>query len=64
VLFCDAPEQLTQGFTDSYQELVSDLGIAKLDDIRRRCADIKDILPRICDVAESIIAANDEIEDD
>jgi hypothetical protein len=64
VLSGDAPSHLTQSFKDSYQELVDDLGVPTFAEVRRRCAEIERILPRVCDLAESIIAANYKIEDD
>jgi len=64
VLSCDAPEYLTQSFNDSYQELVGDLGMPTFAEVRRRRAEIERILPQVCDLAEDIIAANYEIEDD
>jgi hypothetical protein len=62
VLSCDAPGGLTQSFNDSYQELVSDLGVPTIAGVRRRCAEIERILPQVFDLAEGIIAANNEIE--
>jgi hypothetical protein len=64
VLSCDAPEDLTQSFKDSYQELVSDLGVPTFTEARRRREEIERILPRVCDLAEGIIVRNHEIEDD
>jgi hypothetical protein len=64
VLSCDAPEDLTQSFRDGYQELVGDLGVPTFAEVQRRCAEIERILPQVCDLAEGIIAANYEIEDD
>ena len=64
VLSRDAPGDLTQSFKDSYRELVGDLGVPTFAEVRRRCAEIERILPRVCDLAEGIIAANYGIEDD
>jgi hypothetical protein len=64
VLSRDAPGDLTQSFKDSYQELVGDLGVPTFAEVRRRAAEIERILPRVCDLADGIIAANYEIEDD
>jgi len=64
VLSCDAPEDLTQSFRDSYQELVGDLGVPTFAEVQRRLAEIERILPQVCDLGEGIIAANYEIEDD
>jgi len=64
ILSSDAPGGLSQSFRESYQELLSDLSLASLGDIQRRGAEIERMLPRVCDLAEEIIAANDEVEDD
>jgi hypothetical protein len=64
VLSHDAPGDLTQSFKDSYQELVDDLGLSTFAEVRQRCGEIERILPSMCDLAENIIAANDEIDDD
>ncbi|MGA8596288.1 MAG: hypothetical protein WB676_16355 [Bryobacteraceae bacterium] len=64
VLSRDAPGELTQSFKNSYEELAGDLGVPTFAQVRRRCAEIERTLPRVWDVAEAIIAANDEIEDD
>jgi hypothetical protein len=58
----DAPRDLTQSYKDSYQDLVSDVGLPTVATLRRRGADIERILPRLCDLAELVIAANQEIE--
>jgi hypothetical protein len=64
ILSLDAPRGLLQSYKDSYQELVSDIGVPTAAKIQQRCADIKRILPRLCDLAERVIAANHDIEDD
>jgi len=64
VLSHDAPGDWTQSFKENYQELVSDLGVATFADVRRRCAEIERTLPQVYDLAEGIIAANHEIDDD
>jgi hypothetical protein len=64
ILWCDAPGHLTPGSKDSYQELLGDLGVPTFADVRRRCAEIKRVLPRVCELAEDIIAANREINAD
>ena len=63
VLWCDAPEPLTQSFKGSYQELASDLGVPTFDAVRRRCAEIERILPRVLELAEGMMAANSAIGD-
>jgi hypothetical protein len=64
VLSADAPGELTLSLTDSYRELVGDLGIASFAELQRRCAEVERILPRVWELAEAIIAVNQEIEDD
>lgn len=64
VLARDAPEEMTQRFRDSYRELVGDLGVPSFAEVRRRCAEVERILPRVWELAEAIIAANQGIEDD
>jgi hypothetical protein len=55
---------MTQAFGDSYRQLVDDLGVPCAKEVRRRCAEIELILPRVWQRAEAIIAANPEIESD
>jgi len=62
VLLQDEPERLTQSLKDSYRELLSDLGMSKFSDVRKRGAEIERMLPRVCDEAEKLIAANREIK--
>jgi hypothetical protein len=64
VLSGDASGELPQNFSDSYRDLVGDLGIASFADVRRRCAEVERFLPRIWEAAERIMAANQRIEDD
>ncbi|HLK65491.1 MAG TPA: hypothetical protein VKU19_18770 [Bryobacteraceae bacterium] len=63
VLWRDAPGIWTGRFQDSYEELVGDLGLSTFTEVRRRGAGIEGILPRVCDMAERMIAANHEIQD-
>ena len=64
VLASDAPEELTKSFKDSYQELLADLGLGTSAEIRQRGARVEHMLPRVWGVAEQILAANREIEED
>ncbi len=64
VLFCDASQEVEQSFRNSYRDLVSDLGIPSFTEIRQRCTEIERILPRVWEVAEAIMSANQGIEDD
>jgi hypothetical protein len=64
VLSADALGELTLGFKDSYRELVGDLGITSFAELQRRCAEVERILPQVWELAEAIIAVNQEIDDD
>jgi len=62
VISRDAPAEMTQTFRDSYRELVDDLRVPSTKEVRQRCIEVELILPRVCQLAEAIIAANHEIE--
>jgi hypothetical protein len=62
-LFNDAPVELQQRFTPSYQRLLGELGVTSLADLQQRTEQLKNLLPRIWEVTEAIIAANPEIVD-
>jgi hypothetical protein len=64
VLSRDGPADLAQSFKQSYQELVADLGLSTFAEVGRRCAAIDEMLLRIRELADIIMAANHEIEDD
>jgi len=64
VILRDFPAEMTQAFKDSYHELVSDLRVPSSTDVRRHCDRVEQILPRVWQLAEAIIAANREIERD
>ena len=59
-----APEEMKQSFRNSYRDLGSDLGVPSFTEIRQRCAEIERVLPRVWEVAETIMSANPGIEDD
>jgi hypothetical protein len=63
VLAADAPE-LQEQYQPDFRALVADLGIHSFADIQRGRQQTLDLLPRIWDVAQAIIAANPEIVDD
>lgn len=63
ILSSDAPGRLTESFKNSYHELAGDLGLPTAAAVSRRSAEIQRILPKVCDLAETIAAANPEIED-
>ena len=58
----DAPE-LYERFDSGYRALLGDLGIASFADLQRRYDDVVRSLPQVWAVAESIMAANPDIED-
>jgi hypothetical protein len=64
VLSSDASAELAQSFSDSYRDLVGDLGIASFSEVRRRCAEVERFLPRVWEAAERIMATKRRIEDD
>ena len=64
VLSRNASEEMKQSFRNSYRDLVSDLGVPSFTEIRQRCAEIERVLPRVWEVAEAIMSANQGIEDD
>jgi len=64
VILTDAPAEMTQPLRDSYRELLADLRVPSTAEVRRRCAEVELILPSVWHLAEAIMAANREIEDD
>jgi hypothetical protein len=63
VLHHDAQEQMRDIFSPGYHALIADLGITSFTDLQRRAQQTKALLPRVWEVAESIIAANPQIVD-
>lgn len=63
ILAHDAPVEVQSRFNRGYQHLLADLGILSFVDLQNRCEQVKQSLPRIWEVAKTIIAANPEIED-
>ena len=64
VLYHDAPAETKQRFSHSYRELVGDLRVSSFAEIRRRCEDVERILPRVWELAEAIMEANQGIKDE
>jgi hypothetical protein len=64
VILCEAPVEMTQSFRESYQDLAGDLRVPSSVEIRRRCIEVERILPRVWDLAEAMMAADQEIEVD
>ena len=63
VLAADAPMAIRERFEPGYRELLNDLGIASLADLRRRGEQVEAFLPRLWTEAGAILAANPEIDD-
>jgi hypothetical protein len=64
VLFHDAPVETQDRFTPGFRHLVADLGITSYADLPERCEQVRQHLPHVWEVAEAIMAANPEIEDE
>lgn len=62
VLTRDAPVEIQARFRPGYQNLLADLGIASFADLQRRAEQVEQSLPQIWKAAETVIAANPEIE--
>lgn len=63
VLFQDAPRALQDRFTPGYLALLADVGISDPADLTPRSAQVRSFLPRLQGMADTILAANPEIED-
>ena len=64
VLCRDASEEIKQRFNNLDRDLFSDLGVPSCTEIGQRCSEIERALPRVWEVAETIMAANPGIEED
>jgi len=62
VLANHAPRSLAGSFHAGYQSLLADLGLATPAALRRRSREIGQCLPRVCEMADRIVAANPAIE--
>ena len=58
-----APVETQDRFSPGYRELLDDLGILSFTDLQQRARQVRALLPRICEVAEAIMAANPEVGD-
>ncbi len=63
ILYHDGPVEMRDRFTPGYRELLGDLGITSYADLQNRGERVKELLPRVWEVAEGILAANPEIQD-
>ncbi len=64
VLYHDAPTEVQDRFSPGYRHLLGDLGITTFADLQERSEQVKALLPRVWQVAEAIMAANPDIEDE
>lgn len=62
-LYNDASAEVQQRFTPSYKHLLSDLGITSFDDLQHRNKQTEELLPKVWEVTEAMIAANPQIRD-
>jgi len=63
VLAEDGPPEMFDRYAPGYRALLADLGIHTFADLRQRSQQVLEMLPRIWDVAEAIMAANPQIVD-
>ena len=63
VLYHDAPREMRDRFSHDYRRLLGDLGITSFTDLAQRGEQLKRLLPQVCEVANSILVVNPEIED-
>ncbi len=64
VLYHDAPVEMQDRFSPGYRQLLGDLGITSFATLWQRSEHVKALLPPIWEVAEAIMAANPDIEDE
>jgi hypothetical protein len=63
VLHHDAPAEIRDRFGPGYQELLADLGIRSFGDLQQRGEQVRELLPRVLEVAVAIMDANPGIVD-
>jgi len=63
IFAADTPELLAR-FDGGYRELLADLGIDSFQDRRQRCRQVEEFLPGLWEVAEEILSANRQIQDE
>ncbi len=64
VLYHDAPLEVQERFDPGFRDLLNDLGISSPADLQRRGEQVKASLPWVWEVAEAVIAANRDIDDE
>jgi hypothetical protein len=60
----DAPAEAQARFTPGFLHLMADLGITAFSDLERRREQVLAFLPTLWTVAEEIVDANPDVEDD
>ena len=63
ILHNDASQKTEEKFSRGFRELLADLGITSFSDLQRRSERTNEYLPRVRQVAETIMASNPGIED-
>ena len=63
VLYHDVPVEIQDRFSPRYRQLLDDLGITSFADLHEQGERVKELLPRVWEVTEAIMAANPGIED-
>jgi hypothetical protein len=61
ILHHDAPIELQEKYAPAYRQLLGDIDIQSFADIKRHTQQLKTFLPRVWNMAEAIIDANQEI---
>jgi len=62
-LYNDASAEVQTRSTPSYEHLLRALGVTSFDDLQHRNKQTEELLPKVSEVTEAIIAANPEIRD-
>jgi hypothetical protein len=63
ILYHDVPGDMQNRHTPGYRRLIGDLGITSFADLERRGEHVVELLPRVWEVAEDIMARNPGIKD-
>jgi len=64
VLHRDAPAASQQTYSQSYRDLLEDLGVSSFAAVRARCQEVDRFLPQVWEMAEAIMGSNPAIEND
>ena len=63
ILHNDASSETQEKLSPGFHELLSDISITSFGDLQQRSERVKEFLPRLWEVAETIMSANPGIED-